>query len=361
MKAFLAEQLLATVMAWDATSVAAERPIIQALADLKYDAYQRYFPGMRFVESFATWLAQFQPAERKIAYDFVKRRLVFFSHEEMAHFAGITYRDFVRPLLIDRVATEEGIPRYYVRRILNSNGFSELQKRTLFLGLSDGARIDMFRRSNRELSHEQIFQSYELASGRLDELPSTLGVFGGTHPVTALVLLDDFSASGTTYFRKNGKDIKGIIAKFLHRIKTDHSWKTLVCLEETMIIVALYVATDEAVQQIRSLAGEFLSNSGAHDFHIRVVQKLPSTLRIPPSSTEPFVSIVNNTRYYDSSLEDESTKKGGTDLRFGYAAGSLPVILHHNTPNNSLFLLWAEDDCTVRGLFPRFSRHKEEG
>jgi len=58
---------------------------------------------------------------------------------------------------------------------------------------------------------------------------------------------------------------------------------------------------------------------------------------------------------------DEHFEKGGTsDAKYGYAAGGLPIVLHHNTPNNSIALLWSYDDRDVVGLFPRVQRHKEE-
>jgi len=67
-------------------------------------------------------------------------------------------------------------------------------------------------------------------------------------------------------------------------------------------------------------------------------------------------------KYYDATPEDSHTAKGNSgDLKFGYSNCALPLILHHNTPNNSLYLLWAPDDAPTRGLFPRVNRHKDEG
>ncbi len=60
MRDALAERLLANVMAWTPEDVARERPVLQALAAIKYDEYQQFSPGMRFVESLALWLAQFE-------------------------------------------------------------------------------------------------------------------------------------------------------------------------------------------------------------------------------------------------------------------------------------------------------------
>jgi hypothetical protein len=61
-------------MGWDRDKVKAEVPLVLALASFKYDEYQQFSPGMRFVESLARWLRQFQdPADRSAAYEFVKQ------------------------------------------------------------------------------------------------------------------------------------------------------------------------------------------------------------------------------------------------------------------------------------------------
>ena len=57
-------------------------------------------------------------------------------------------------------------------------------------------------------------------------------------------------------------------------------------------------------------------------------------------------------KYYDSSIEDEHKGK----VLHGYADCGLPLVLTHNTPNNSLFLLWEREK--TKPLFPRFQRHQ---
>jgi hypothetical protein len=51
MRDSLAEKLLVRVMGWDRNKVKAELPLVQVLASYKYDEYQQFSPGMRFVES----------------------------------------------------------------------------------------------------------------------------------------------------------------------------------------------------------------------------------------------------------------------------------------------------------------------
>ena len=168
----LAERLLAVVMDWTPEDVSNERPLLQAMAAFKYNEYQQFAPGMRFVESLALWLEQFKTKlERTAAYDFVKSRLVFFSSAEITHLVNVAYADHIRPLLINRAGKATKIPERHMTRIINNNVYKALRRQCLFLGLSDGARIDTFRRvTNLELSHEQIWQTYEMSSEKGDEI-----------------------------------------------------------------------------------------------------------------------------------------------------------------------------------------------
>lgn len=385
MRDLLAERLLASVMKWSEADVARERPILQALAALKYDEYQQFSPGMRFVESLARWLDQFGEDERNVAYNFIRARLIFLSEAEMAHFASVMFPDFIRPLLIDRAAPRCSAKHYHVGRIASSSSFERLQSATLFFGLSDGARIDQFRRSNRELSHEQIFPTFELPPERVHEiaawlekkrngaikvrklpewltpLQALLARFKRPSEarVPAIVLLDDFAGSGTSYVREEGGKLKGKIVKFLERVSSRPEWRQLVVFPETTIILALYVATSQAVAHLESWAPRLKERFGA-TIDVVPVQLLDERVRIKSNTPEPFVKLIENPRYYDASLEDEHTKKGGQNVKFGFADCGLPLVLHHNAPNNSLFLIWVEDSERVRPLFERFSRHRSD-
>jgi hypothetical protein len=69
-------------------------------------------------------------------------------------------------------------------------------------------------------------------------------------------------------------------------------------------------------------------------------------------------------KYYDKDIEDSGTKTGKTDLIYGYAGCGLPLVLNHNCPNNSVYLLWALSKAAkkqdgLNALFPRIYRHWE--
>jgi len=65
-----ASQLLTKVMGWSSTDQLTEYgdPVseLQMLGELKYDSYQRYAPGMRFIENLALWLNQFTEDDRPL-------------------------------------------------------------------------------------------------------------------------------------------------------------------------------------------------------------------------------------------------------------------------------------------------------
>lgn len=358
MRDALAERLLANVMQWTPADVAEQRPKLQALAAFKYDEYQQFSPGMRFVESLAMWLGQFgELAERKAAYDFVLSRLVFLSHAEMAHFAAIAYPDVIRPVFIEQAAKAATLPPFRVKQVLAAETFRQLQGASLFFGLSDGARIDLFRRSNKELSHEQIFASYELSNEKVREIRAWLSDSRAHSDVApTLILLDDFTASGTSCLTADGDVAKGKLVKFVARLKESEQWNEVVSFPKTRLFVVFYAATTQALANIEKGA-EVLKRAHGIDITVLCVQQVSCDLSLRASHTEPMVELVK--KYYDRSAKEKHPEWGG-DVPFGYKDGGLPLVIHHNTPNNSIFLLWAEDSDSVLPLFPRVSRHRRE-
>lgn len=372
MKDSLAEKLLAHVLRWSPEDVARERPVLKGMAAFKYDEYQQFSAGGRFIESLTLWLNQFETAEeRRAAYDFVKTDIVFCSSAEMRHLVEIAYPDCIRPILLDRTATELSIDRYRVAAVAARSEFAIRQRQCLFLGLSDGARIDTFRRTNRDLNHEQIWQTYELSESRvtklMEKLRDHLAQLLRREPdpseckFRTLVLLDDFSASGTSYYAlpasapKTGK----VVDLFLDLCEPSRPPSKLIDLNNVEVIILLYMATQQALDHLRQ-ASQALWGARRVPCSVEVVQPLPGYLRISAGDGNQICGLIEGPNYYDHGVFDHHFEKGGTtDARYGYAACGLPVVLHHNTPNNSIALLWSYEDKNFRGLFPRVQRHKE--
>jgi len=363
----LAETLLAKILGWQPPDVARERPVLQAMASLKYDEYEQFSPGLRFIESLALWLNQFESSDREIAYQFIKKSLVFCSAEEMDHLVETAYHDHIRPILLAKSAAEQNLNPRHIGRIAASIPFRMLQRQTLFLGLSDGARIDTFRRANGpDLNHEQIWQTHELPRERGDELLKKLSAHlselnGGVAIPSArfrsIVLLDDFSASGSSYYAVKEDGTKGgKTASFLDRLTDEESALHQICDPNGVeIIILIYMATEQAISHLRNALKE--AGPGVTRCCVVTIQSVPAKIKLSRDSHEEFTKIVE--KYYDPSVFDVHMQKGGSqDAKFGYADCGLPVVLHHNAPNNSLAILWFYEHCTVRGLFPRVQRHR---
>jgi hypothetical protein len=364
MKDQLAEQTLARVMNWNPENVAEERPLLQVMAAYKYDEYQRFFPGQRFIETLALWLNDLNgKGEKELAYDFVRNRLVFFSTAEIHHLVSVAYPDFIRPCLIQTAACEACINRYHVARVAASSEFARCERSCLFLGLSDGARMDVFRRTNEGVvNQEQILQTYEISKQRVEKLLQKLrAAFQGKWPdapdaatvrFRTIVLLDDFSASGTSYIRLENGERAGKLYEFTRELLTpDSHTAALVTQRQFRMLLVLYIATKQAIDHLRSHLDVIWTAEGI-EFDILVVHPLGDELRIGPGDRlQPLLE-----KYYDSSMEDEHTAKGGVPITYGYAGCGLPVVLSHNTPNNSIYPLWKRAP-QLRALFPRVNRH----
>lgn len=362
MRQELAETLLAKVMNWDSVRFGEEYARLNRLALLKYDEYQQFSPGRKFIESLGLWLRQFETAsEREIAYEWMIGRIVFISNIEMRQLVESSYHDFVRPRLVDAAAAKLGCSSFEVGRVAGSLAFKSAKRRSLFLGLSDGSRMDIFRRS-AGLDNEQVWQAYEIgdfkAASFLDDLRKAED--DSTASFESVFLIDDFTASGTSYFRMEDGKPKGKVLKAIDQIhKHDAANFTS---PDCQFFIVLYVATQRALDYLQQeLALYFKSMGRAPPIPIAVYTLGEETVVEPSGDFDKaFMELALGPKYYRERPMDSHELKGKTDdMKRGYAGCSLPVVLVHNTPNNSLYLLWANEEKSVRGLFPRITRHKD--
>jgi hypothetical protein len=132
--------------------------------------------------------------------------------------------------------------------------------------------------------------------------------------------------------------------------------------DDCQYYVLLYVATERALNYLRTELEPRFAALGKRPpiaIAIYVLSGDTAVSEDDPRDTE-FLKLVNGNDYYRSRPMDSHELKGGTtDMKQGYAGCGLPVVLVHNTPNNSIYLLWANETNSVRGLFPRVIRHKD--
>ena len=175
-----------------------------------------------------------------------------------------------------------------------------------------------------------------------------------------ICLLDDFTASGTSYIRLEGANWDGKIPKILQKLCEENGALAKIVAKNNLdVLVCIYVAAHQAVRHIEAELKKYNFPKGK--VRLEVVHALPPETRLDEPRDAKIIALANDDRYFDKEVDDEHAEVGGTSKRLGYAECRLPVILTHNAPNNSIYLLWGEYGRTFTGLFPRVSRHKRGG
>lgn len=359
MRGRLAEEVLAHVVDWDAKRRSEERRDLELLAELKYDEYRQFSAGMRFVESLSLWLGQFDAgAEQNAAYDLIKRRLVFISSAEMLHCIRMAYADHAKPILVEEAARRANISEFRVARVAKSQKFASLKKKCLYLGLSDGSRMDDFRRFSN-LGHEQVHAHYEIAGAQRSRMARSLARSLGCEIKNAkfevVFLIDGFSASGLSYIREKNGRFYGKINAFLEQLASGGGLEGMPA-GDALIVVLLYVATDRALSHINKWAPRLIRGHGmrlkvdaVHEIREAAASPTPQEMR----QVEPILE-----KHFDGGVVTAGYKTGRQQRpHLGFDECGLLVVLTHNCPNNTLPIIWREShSAKIRALFPRHER-----
>lgn len=400
---------------WDEDSLRKILDDLRVLADYKYNKYEMYQPARLFFESLNLFLNRFAEPDRTTVLRFIREHLIFISREEFQQLAHVLYYDRIRQKQLDLAATTSGIPRYQLTKLIASNEFKRIQRASLYVALSDGARIDYFRRQNLDINNEQVLAAYYVGDDKVEDVLKELRKELGDDDALfqCVFFLDDFCGSGRTLLREVvsadvppdfileiSEGLKGKLSFNEEKHQIEWNYKGAINNDDTTLLQTLSARDDvkraigALIQScadrntsikgsLKRISTEPLMNIVAANAHVYfapllateysvsrlrdLTHRLPEPLNsldiIPAASVSNAVRILPGggediaqlcERYYDKQLEDRHT----STVMYGYDDCGLPVVLHHNTPNNSLYFLWARKWGDP--LFPRFERHGRE-
>lgn len=112
------------------------------------------------------------------------------------------------------------------------------------------------------------------------------------------------------------------------------------------------LATEHAVKRLEPLAHRLSGQFSK--LEILPGATIESSAEITSTAT-PIGALCE--KHYSDEFGDQHTGC----VKFGFDSCGLPLVLHHNTPNNSIYLLWARKSENFRPLFVRYERHGREG
>jgi len=363
MKETLALRLLGKVMNWDEEEASREYGWLRLMARLKFDDYRDYVAGVRFIESLVAWLNQFEPKDRTTAYDFIKERLIYFSSLEINQLIEQLYPRFVEPWLRRQAAAAAGCDPWMVHADPDGRAaFERSRRQTLFVGLSDGARLDRFRRANAGiLENDQIILATHIDEDKWRDLGQKLAksrAFEESHDdpkFTDIWLLDDFTGSGTTFLRWSADDESWTGKLYKFRLQLETMRRALGDALPVSPCVAVhahhYISSAVARETIKERL-ETIRLSAGPTANLFENVDISESLLLPHETPvtkykEPEIWDLTE-RYYDEGLSEELKehleKSGIPDVKRGYAEAALPVVLEHNCPNNTIAMVWAETE-----------------
>ena len=281
--------------------------------------------------------------------------------------------------LIRIVAAEKGIPTYRTLADKNAHAaVNRLRRQTLFMGLSDGARIDILRQSNvGRLNNEQFVVATQVDKEKWQDLLGNLreDLQEPQARFRLVYIIDDFAGSGTSFLRydEEKKKWKGKLFRFRESIEATSDVVADMDIFEPNweLCIHYYVASDRAKhainERLKEARGSLKTPGWTETIHVSFGTVLPATLPLGPG-LDPDDAFQKLTHiYYDPVIRTKHTDLGDvTHLGLGFGGCALPLVLEHNTPNNSVALLWAETDGgdrdgkkahAMRPLFRRRQRH----
>jgi hypothetical protein len=355
---------LERVMKWDDEAIVKEMTWLRLMSQFKYDSYRDYLGGVRFSECLIDWLQQFQQEDRQAAYDYIRQQLIFISYPEMQHLVNWFFPACVEPILASSVAARLSVPQYLLWSRETAAGEFELAlRKTLFVGLSDGARMDMLRRANeKRISNEQVLVTTQVNESKWQDVLKELrkDVKDNAAQFSRVFLVDDFVGSGKTLLRR---EENGTWTGKLKKFRDEHPGIFATHFEANWTLhVHHYVCSHEASERVRTTAAEAQKELGPGWFDNVAFSYgliLPESVRLDPNRDSAFWD--GTEKYYDAAIETDAIRVGGKTAKRGFGECGLPLILEHNTPNNSVALLWAESNGEkghpMRPLFRRAERH----
>ena len=178
------------------------------------------------------------------------------------------------------------------------------------------------------------------------------------------MLIDDFTASGSSFIRfKEDGSFTGKLPKFFKVLEENEKFKNLF-IENVEIRLYLLIATNKALAYIKDSLKQYMQQHKGLTVQVDCVQKLDEDAMFTShqeQEAQDMLRIISKERYINEPALTKAYKKSYSDgdkrYYLGYKQCALTVVLNHNTPNNSLPIIWQpKREDKMQPLYPLFYR-----
>lgn len=299
--------------------------------DSIFSSYRFYDGKAKFADYLHVWCSQFSKYEVELMEEFFFENLLYISEADIDNCSRSVYPKLIEPMSTF-LANTMGID---VNVIVNN---------MVILGLSDGARLDLVRYYSEKVDNYHFSSESEVSDLRCNRIiKKCMKSSYFVEDLFTYILIDDFSGSGHSYLRYENGKWKGKLVRFV-----EDTYKNMGVIGRINVIISPYYCSQRAMEYLVDRISIAFADLDIN-WYIRPLYGL-NNIYVPA----PIKEIISS-KYMENPIVDPNYMLGKHDEPYlGFNESCLCTVFYHNTPNNTLPILWHGE----KALFPRRNRHK---
>ncbi len=275
------------------------------------------------------WLSNFGPGEERLHALWLLSQFMYFGSREMRELLRALFRDLVKYPIVASIRQARSNTRDHVAL---GEAFSEELQHTRFLGMGNpsesGCHLLYYFRQENKLPKALFIHTHEI----FHRIGATGAVTLRFPDATRYVYLDDFCGSGD-----QASQYSSTVLEDVKRLKPD-----------TELAYYVLFATESGLQQVR--------HATCFD-RVDAVFVLDDTYKCFGAASRCFVAVEPG---ITKECAERISRSYGQTLwarhPLGYKDGQLLLGFHHNTPDNTLPIIWYDEE-TGPAWTPIFRRY----
>jgi hypothetical protein len=312
---------------------------------------QTSWEGRVSIKNIDNWLENFEDDDEKIHALHLLTNFMYFGSRPIRELLKTLFRDIYKYPIVERIRRANSDTRDLK---LIDREFADYMDKTRFIGIGNpsesGPHLLYYFRQENKLSKQLFINAHEIFKGLGTSAPSV-----ADPNVEHYVFIDDFCGSGTQaldFAREIIVPLKNILSTIKPNATLDYYVLFSTQVGKNAIKASNYFSNVKAVFTLDDSFKCFHPNS-------RYFLNVPSEIK---KSFSEKMSIKHGSKLYKSIFERMKINPSiigslCNDHALGYENGQLLIGFHHNTPDNTLPIIWYDEEHLVwTPIFKRYNK-----